>query len=49
MYQKEKHSPSGNIDAKINMCFKYFKTMYGHNEITPMEFYQVINQTGKIN
>ena len=43
MYLKDPKTAQNNVDK----CFQYLKEVYGNTEITPREFYDLINHTTK--
>jgi len=47
-----KHSPMYLKDPKaaqalVDKCFSYLKELYGNSEITPREFYDLVNTGGR--
>lgn len=44
LYTKNPAEFKNNLD----MCFEYLENLYGEKDITPTEFFQVLNQTSKL-
>lgn len=43
MFQRDPKTAQANLDK----CFAYLKDLYGNTEITPREFYDLVNNSGK--